>query len=68
MHPHEPDARITAAMISDPASQGATVSAVPRTLSCVGAVLMLFAVTCVSWATAQSDAIVFVGGIVLTQD
>ena len=44
------------------------MSAVLRTPSRVGAVLLRYAVTCVSWATAQSDAIVLVGGTVLTQD
>jgi imidazolonepropionase-like amidohydrolase len=44
------------------------VSAVLRTLSRAGGVLLLYILTCVSWATAQSDAIVFVGGTVLTQD
>lgn len=44
------------------------MSAVPRTLSRVGAVLLLYVVTCVSGGTAQSDTIVFVGGALLTQD
>ena len=39
-----------------------------RTLSRAGAVLLLYVVTFVAWATAQSDAIVFINGPVLTQD
>ena len=39
-----------------------------RTLSRAGAVLLLYVVTFVAWATAQSDAIVFINGTVLTQD
>ena len=44
------------------------MSAVLRTLSRICVVLLLYAVTCVPRATAQSDAIVFVRGTVLTQD